>query len=267
MKILQTLIDKYKTSQQNSKNKKEVEELLVKAISDGRLTAEEISEIEKKKTEFGFTDKDFEKLKITIFSLAFKAVKSGKILTKDGETELENIQKYLAIPDSDIFAEKQEIKKLRLITKISEGDIPSVEINNIILQKNEIGYWVEPVELIEEKVLYRRYEGGSSGVSFRVMKGVRYHVGGFKGHMVSDVGKVTVDRGDLIITNKRVIFRGNEKSFTNSLVKFLDIHFFNNALQLTEINRTKPRIFKFTQQGNSEIMAAIISYAINHFGK
>lgn len=267
MKILQALIDKYKTSQKNSKNKKEFSELLIKSVSDGKISPEEIKEIESKKTEYGFSDKDFEKLKKSLFSLALSAVSEDKVLTKEEDAELLNIQKYLAISDGDILDEKKEIEKLKLITKIKEGNIPPIETNNIILQNKEIAYWVEQVKLIEEKIIDRRYQGGSSGMSFRVMKGVRYHVGGYKGHIITDTGKVTVDQGDLVITNKRVIFRGVSKSFTNNLNKFLDIRFFKDGIQLTEVNKVKPRMFKFEHSGNSEIIAAVISYAINNFGK
>ena len=71
--------------------------------------------------------------------------------------------------------------------------------------------------MAEEKVISRKYQGGSQGMSFRVMKGVSYRVGGHRGHITSETGVVAVSDGELILTNNRVIFRGDKKSFTSKI--------------------------------------------------
>lgn len=265
MKLLQSLIDKYKDIQTVSKNKKELKDLLVQAVQDGKLTTEEIADIEKKKTELGLTDKDIENIKHQLFSLALKATQVDGDLTEKEETELLNIQKYLSISDNEIVNEKKEIDRLRLMSRIKNGDIPPITVVNLVLQKGEIGYWSEPSTLVEEKVINRRYEGGSSGVSFRVMKGVSYRVGSYRGRTITDMGKVVVDDGDLIITSKRLIFRGRNKSFGILLGKLLDIHFFKDGLQVTEANKSKPRMFGFRGSENTEIMTAIMTQSINNY--
>jgi hypothetical protein len=120
--------------------------------------------------------------------------------------------------------------------------------------------------LAEEKVLRRRFEGGYQGVSFRVMKGVSYRVGGFRGHSVSETGIVATSNGNLIITSKRVIFQGDKKSFAVKLDKILDMQIFTNGFQFSENNRSKPRLIIFAQEGNHNIIGTILSYAINHYG-
>ena len=56
------------------------------------------------------------------------------------------------------------------------------------------------------------YVGGSHGMSFRVMKGVYYRVGAFRGDPVQTTALVHVDTGLLVVTNKHLTFIGPQKS-------------------------------------------------------
>ena len=73
-------------------------------------------------------------------------------------------------------------------------------------------HWKENASLLENKVISRRYESGSRGFNIRLAKGLNYRVGAHKGHIISDTELVAVSYGELVLTNKRIIFRGNTKS-------------------------------------------------------
>lgn len=266
MGIFQTIVNKYKDAKQKSFNKKEFKQALLQAVNDGKLTIEEIKELDNKKIKSGLTEDDIRKMKADIFAVAFTVAKEDQQVTRDEEQELKKIQNYLGLADDDIQHDKKELARLRLLNEIQQGNMPTIPVTNLIMQKDEKAYWVEPATLAEEKVLRRRFEGGSQGVSFRIMKGVSYRVGGFRGHSVSETGVVAVSNGDLIITSKRIIFRGDNKSFAVKLDKILDTQLFTNGLQFSENNRSKPRLIKFVQQGNNDIIGAVLSYSINHYG-
>ncbi|HOI60005.1 MAG TPA: hypothetical protein PKU93_01630 [Candidatus Pacearchaeota archaeon] len=266
MGIFNTIIDKYKTAKQKSLNKKEFREILLRAVDDGKLSKDEIDELDKKKTEFGLTDEDVKSIRAEIFVAAFSVAKDDKQVTEEEEKELKEIQKYLGLADDEIQTSKKELARLRLLNEIQKGNLPTVPVTNLVTQKGETAYWAEPAILAEEKVIRRRYEGGSQGVSFRVMKGVSYRVGGHRGHIVSETGLVPVSDGELIVTNKRIIFRGDGKAFAIKLDKILDIQIFTNGLQFSENNKPKPRMVKFKQEGKHDIVGAVLSYSINHYG-
>lgn len=267
MEILQTIINKYKAVRQKSLNKKEFKRALLEAVNDGKLTKEEIDELDKKKNELGLTDKDVKEMKAEIFLSAFLSAKSDAQITREEAQELERIQRYLGIEDIEIRKEKKELARLRLLTEIIEGNFPPITISGLVLQKGEKVHWTEPAILMEERVVRRYYKGGYSGFSFRITKGVSYRIGGFRGHPVRETGVVGVSNGELIITNKRIIFRGDKKSFAIKLDKILDIQLFTNGLQISENNRSKPILIKFLQKGNHDIIGTIISYTINHYGE
>lgn len=266
MGIFQTIVNKYKDAKQKTLNKKEFKQALLQAVNDGKITKEEIEELDKKKKEFGLSEEDIKEMKSEIFATAFAVAKSDEKVTKDEEQELLSIQKYLGLADSEIQSSKKELARLRLLNEIQQGNMPTIQVKNLVMQKEEKAYWLEPATLAEEKVLRRKFEGGSRGMSFRIMKGVSYRVGGFSGHSVSETGVVSVSNGELIITSKRIVFRGDKKTFAVKLDKIIDTQLFTNGLQFSENNRAKPRLIKFEQEGNHNIIGAVLSYAINHYG-
>lgn len=266
MSIFQTVISKYKASKQKSLDKERFKKDLLQAVSDGKLTKEEIDKLNRKRKEFGLSENDIDEMRIQAFTTAFASAKADEKVTKKEEQELLKIQKYLGISDVEIQSDKKELNRLRLLYEIQQGNIPSIQVTNLVMQKNEKAYWKEPAILAEERVISRHYEGGSRGMSFRVMKGVSYRVGSYRGHPVSKKGIVPVSVGELIITNKRLIFRGDKKSLATKLDKILDIQLYTNGLFLSLSNRVKQVMIKFAEEGNHHIIGAVMSYAINHYG-
>lgn len=267
MGIFQNIVNKYKESKQKSLNREEFKNELLGAVTDGKLTDTEIKELDSKRKEYGLTEEDLNRVKIQAYTSAFSTAKADEKITKEEEEELFKIQKYLGIEDIEIESNKKELHRLRVLDEIQKGNVPQIAIQNVIMQKTEKAYWSEPASLVEEKVISSHYEGGSQGMSFRIMKGVSYRVGGYRGHMVSQKGFVPVSTGDLIITSKRLVFRGELKSFATDLNKILDTHLYSDGMSLALNNRAKRIIISLTNPENMQIIGAVLSYAINHFGE
>ena len=81
-----------------------------------------------------------------------------------------------------------------------EGNLP------INLQKNEEVVWVFPSCEYLEDTTRREYVGHSQGMSFRIMKGVYYRVGGFKGRPIDRTERVHIDTGIVGPTNEHIFF-------------------------------------------------------------
>lgn len=238
---------------------------MIQLASDGKLTAEEIKQIESRKAEMCLNDEDIKVAKVDAYAAAFNKAVDDSALTEEEEKELNNIQKELNLSDDLIEAKKKILARYRLVREIQNGNMPALQIANIVLKKGEQVYWSEPASLLEEKVLSRHYEGGYSGFSFRVMKGVSYRVGGFRGYPVVEKGNVSTSDGELIFSSKRLIFRGDRKSFATNLDKILDIQFYANGIQFSENNRSKPRLIQFNDRNNMDIVGSILSYIVNHY--
>lgn len=82
----------------------------------------------------------------------------------------------------------------------------------ILLQAGEVGHYITQASVSEEKRQVVGHTGGSAGFSFRVAKGVYFRTGESKSRAV--YSNVThAYPGNLIITNKRVIFLQTQKGF------------------------------------------------------
>ena len=83
----------------------------------------------------------------------------------------------------------------------------------VVLKHDEhLFYVLEGAQLIEPKRPPGHWVGGYSGFSFRIAKGVRYHVGGTRGHyQQGEERPAPIDMGTVTITDKRVVFQGTRQ--------------------------------------------------------
>jgi hypothetical protein len=67
--------------------------------------------------------------------------------------------------------------------------------------------------LIESRRAQGHYIAGYSGFSFRVAKGVNYHLGGVRGHYVPGPDEPTqIDTGTMFFTTRRFVFLGSRQN-------------------------------------------------------
>jgi hypothetical protein len=78
--------------------------------------------------------------------------------------------------------------------------------------------------LVEPRRAPGHYSGGYQGFSFKIAKGVRYHVGGSRGTFVPGEEEPTVvDHGVVTITTRRVIFQGSKQAREWSFARLLGV--------------------------------------------
>jgi hypothetical protein len=108
-------------------------------------------------------------------------------------------------------AEQSWLDRIAAVARdAAHGGANAVIGAGIILKKGEAALWAGTGALVEPHRQPGHYAGGYSGVSFRIAKGVRYSVGGTRGHYVPGPEVQTpVDAGRVVITTQRVEFLGS----------------------------------------------------------
>ena len=120
----------------------------------------------------------------------------------------------------------------------TDGNLP------LNLQKGEHIVWAFPGSNYLEDKTRREYVGGSQGVSLRVMKGVYYRVGAFRGHAVEHTDRVHIDTGFVAITNKNIYFVGPRKSVRLPYSKIVSFEPFSDGIGIMRDTATaKPQLF------------------------
>ena len=119
-----------------------------------------------------------------------------------------------------------------------DGNLP------INFQKGEQIVWAFSGSKYLEDKTRRQYVGGMQGVSIRVMKGVYYRVGAFKGHAVEHTERVHIDTGWVVVTNKNIYFAGPRKSVRLPYAKIVSFEPFSDGIGVMRDTATaKPQIF------------------------
>ncbi len=172
------------------------------------------------------------------------------LLDRSEEQRLVDFSQQFALAQIDLDKRGAftKVRKAALLRDILHGVLPppvplpdNLAIN---LQKSEQLVWsFTDVEYLEDRTR-RQYVGGSQGVSVRIMKGVYYRVGAFKGHPVEYTERTRVDSGWVLVTNKHIYFSGAAKSLRIPYTKIITFIPFENGFGIMRDAATaKPQIF------------------------
>jgi hypothetical protein len=182
-------------------------------------------------------------------SAVSKALENG-IFTLEQERALVAVKDQLALNEQllDSNGSHSRLVKAGVIREVLEGKIPQrlrVEGNiPFNLQKNEQIVWIFKDAKYYEQRTSTRYQGSYSGVSMRVMKGVYFRTGGFRGNPVQTSSIVHADTGLLGLTNKHVYFAGPRKAFRIAYNKIVAFTPYNDGLGIQrDAQSAKPQIF------------------------
>jgi len=137
--------------------------------------------------------------------------------------------------------------KAKILTGLCEGRVPIAQINGQLpfnFKKSEQPVYVfNSVNYYEERTR-TTYVGRSQGVSVRVMKGIYYRVGAFKGTPVQTSQMAHVDNGIFAVTTESLYFQGNRKSFRIPYSKIVSFTQYSNGIGLhRDAASAKPQIF------------------------
>ncbi len=183
---------------------------------------------------------------------------------------LEKIQESLNLTNGDVKFDEYLRPHTYIYSTREENKLPIIDGLNIhgaspvILKKGEIIHYADSAVLKEMRSISLGYEGGSHGVSFTIMKGVRYHVGSHKGHIKRETKLVETSRGFLIITNKRILLHPSPRSKPISipLNKVLSYNCFKNGIEIYKDGREKGYFFVIDKSGSIEIFGICLSYLL-----
>ena len=139
------------------------------------------------------------------------------------QNELESLQKQW-----------EEKKK-----ELADNGLPTVEPQTLQLTKGEVCHFAGIAYYCKLKQQTVGYEGGSRGVNFRIMKGVNFRVGNYKGHYVKqDITERT--SGTIYLTNIKIVFTATQNS---SVIKYKDILNLDTSDNMLQIQTEKKTYF------------------------
>jgi len=131
-------------------------------------------------------------------------------------------------------AKRQEADDLQAIEAAAAAPLEEVHPRQALLKQGEKAYGAIEATLQEEKTI--GYSAGTQGVSLRVAKGLTVRSSGTRAMPVK--GMVEVAKGELVITDKRVIFAGDRKSFVLANADLINTTNYSDGFGFTDGTKT-----------------------------
>jgi len=144
-------------------------------------------------------------LRREVYNEAVAAVKKDGEISGTDAHELAKIQKFLALRDDQVEKTKWDLARLRTLTEIRHGTLPTVPPNNAALR----GVQLEPGESAHYSMTVEVFDLPST----RQNDGVRaewnrpYDSGSAKAHVLPEDGAKPQGDASLVITNRRLVLK------------------------------------------------------------
>jgi len=117
---------------------------------------------------------------------------------------------------------------------IISSPLEEIRPTKALIKSDEKAFAAIPAKLQEMQTV--GYRAGTSGVSVRVVKGLTLRSGAIKGGAVK--GAVIVSSGELVITDRRVIFAGDAKSFAINNDKLISTTNYTDGFGFSDSDKT-----------------------------
>ncbi len=187
---------------------------------------------------------------IIFFTLKKKRKKTLQEEQSKQKELLEEKAKQKAIEDLEkAWEEKQK--------EFDCNGLPNIEPKTLRLSNKELCHFEGEASFCKLKQDIIGYEGGSRGVSFRIIKGISFRVGNFQGHNIKET-VIKQTNGSIYLTSKKIVFT----AITNSrIIKYKDIVNLNTIDNMLQI-QTEEGSYLF-QICDSLNFLSILNYIIN----
>jgi hypothetical protein len=189
------------------KKKAAFREKIKEAVADGKLDTKDLKELEeyRKELDLAGAGDDRTVLRREVYNEAVAAVRRDGEVTATDAHELAKIQKFLALRDDQVEKTRWDLVRLRTLTEIRHGNLPTVPANNSSLR----GVQLEPEEIAHYSMVVELFDQPST----RQANGVRlewakpYESLSASVHVLPEDGAKPQGDASLVLTNRRLIIR------------------------------------------------------------
>ena len=175
---------------------------------------------------------------------------------------LDRVADFLLIPRPSLMKYLPRLQRVKMLTDIRAGHLPEINAHDIALARTEKVHWQEMVSLMEERVVSRRYVGGSRGVSVHVAKGVTLRAGAYRGHSESIRKLTVVSAGTFSITNRRLILAGGLKAFSLNLDNVIGANQVGSNRILITPKNVAPKLIELRNAANRDVVHTILGVVL-----
>lgn len=205
---------------------------LKEAVAKGKLNTQDLKDLHKLQQELNVSPAadDQTAMRREIYNEAVGAVRDKGQLSATGVHELAKIQKFLALRDDQVERTKWDLARLRTLTEIRQGILPTVSTSNVSLrgvqfEPGEIAHYSLQVDLLDQPST-RQNDG------IRVQWNTPYEDGSAGQHVLPEDGARAIGEGTLILTDKRLVLKTGNKTAAVKFARDAQIYLYGDGIRL-----------------------------------
>lgn len=244
---------------EKAKKKEQLRDKVKDLVSDGKLSNSDLMEIKALQQELEVTPAadDKTELRREIYNEAVGAAKDKGAISATGVHELAKIQKFLALRDDQVEKTKFQVTRLRTLTEVKAGNLPTVPGNSmalrdVTLEPGEIPHYVMQVDVLDQPMTR-----GQDGVA--LVAGQPYEDGAAGGHGLPDNDAKEMGESTLIVSNRRLILKTRGRLAAIKLGAEARIFLYSDGLRLERTVGNTLLRFRSRSDETAEIVGALLS--------
>jgi hypothetical protein len=232
---------------------------LKEAVADGKLDTQDLKSLDELRRELDVTPAADDKtvMRREIYNEAVGAVRDKGQLSATGVHDLARIQKFLALRDDQVERTKWDLARLRTLTEIRQGILPSVPPSNVslrgvALEADEIAHYTLQVDVLDQPST-RQADG------VRAVWNVPYEEGTVRGHVLPEDGARPIGDATLIVTNRRLVLKtGNNKTAAVKYAREAQIWLYSDGIRLPRTAGNTLLKFRSRSEDTAEIVGQLL---------
>jgi hypothetical protein len=242
------------------KKKAAFRDRIKEAVADGKLDSQDLKDLEEFRKELDVTGAadDRTVMRREVYNEAVAAVKKDGEVTATDAHELAKIQKFLALRDDQVARTRWDLARLRTLTEIRHGNLPTVPENNaalrgVLMEPGETAHYSMTVEVFDQPST-RQADG------LRVEFAKPYEPDAARAHVLPEAGAKPQGEASLIFTNRRLVLKTEGgKTAAIRYSPTAQIHLYSDGIRLERTVGNTLLRWKSKSEETAEIVGELLA--------
>ena len=201
------------------------------ALADGILTPEETAGLRELRASRELTEAEVRMVALAIYRRALRDAAADARFTEDEQRLLGSLQEQLGLTADDLSADREQLHRLWLLSRVERGKLP--ELNAPFpLADQERCHWVVRASICQRSGLPNAARGEPAATPFHIDDDSAFEVRGVRDALANDPRILPIDVGTLLLTNRRLVFRGAKRRVQLAYVMINQIWLYKDAIRV-----------------------------------
>jgi hypothetical protein len=201
-----------------------------------------MAELEAVRAKGALTADEVRMAALAIYRRTLSDAAADSRLTAEEDATLRRLQQQLGLTDHDLGRDQALLCRLRLLARIAEGNLPEVQAP-VQLVPDERCHWVVQCTLADRISLAQHARGPLAGIGFEMQGGEPFAATGPRDELRPAEDILPSDLGTLVITSRRVIFRGARRTVSVPHARIDRVTLYADGVRIEEIAQSARRYF------------------------